>query len=103
MKEVIKVGSVSKTFEVIPVGLLVDYFDDKTSAPGTLSEHFRMIESDGMFIVSVESFFVHRTPEIRYRGFTSIEDAYEYLEMHGVTNNDKEEHEDREDSDRETE
>ena len=90
-KETITVGNVSKTFVTIGVGLMLDYFDDKTSTPGTVSEHFRMIDADGMFIVSVESFFLVGPSKIQYKGFTMIDDAYEYLEMYGVTSNDKEE------------
>jgi len=83
--ELIKVGNVSKVFNTIGVGLLLDYFDDKTSTEGTISEHFRMIDADGIFIVSVESFFLIGPPKIQYKGFTTMEDAYEYLEMYGVT------------------
>ena len=91
MKELLKVGYVSKIFETIPVGVILDFYYDCKLCELAISEHFRMIEADGVFIVSVESFFVHTTPEIIYKGFTTIEDAYEYLDMYGVTDECKKE------------
>ena len=98
MLENIKVGKTSKKFETVSVGMIFDHFDHKTHMDGTTLQHFRLIEADGLFIVSVESFYLNGPPKIEYKGFLTIEDAREYLEMHGITNENKEEQK-REDND----
>jgi hypothetical protein len=82
--EIIKVGNVYMTCKTVGVGLMLDLFDDKTPSEGTISEHFRLIEADGLFIVSVETCFEHGPSKIEYKGFMDSKDAYGYLEMYGV-------------------
>lgn len=91
MLQNIKVGQTSKKFDTVAIRMILDLYDHTSHLDGTTLQHFRMIEADGLFIVSVESFYLKGPPKIEYKGFLTIEDAREYLEMYGITDENKEE------------
>jgi len=87
--ETIKVGNVSMMVQTVPVTVLLDEFDDTKLVNSGGCIHFKLIEVDGIFIVSVESFYLNSPSDIIYKGFLTSQDAYSYLELYGVTDGNK--------------
>jgi len=81
-KQPIKVENTTMFAVTVPVKIILDLI--LPDSPLFTLEHFRLIETDGYYIVSVERFKTHGPSDLIYQCFIQEDDAWSYLEMHGI-------------------
>lgn len=72
--------------ETVPVKIMFDKWLDDPICDDHFVEcqKFRMIETDGYLIVSIENFGERIEPSISFKCFIHEKDAWSYLEMFGI-------------------
>lgn len=85
-KSQIKVGNTTMYAVTVPVNLILDRLEFRN--PRFRVERFRLIETDGYYIISIEHYHLEEKVEMTDICFITEEDAWSYLEMYGIDRKD---------------
>ena len=91
-KDAITVGNCTMFATQIPVNILFDeIYAYEVEEEGILAERFKVLEIDGSHLVMREYISETEPSGQEFMAFCTEEDAFEYLRMFGIEEEDKEE------------